>query len=234
MQLLRVFKDGELKIDNLLTESETRAKKLLDELSGCFPEVNKVCDLDWPACFSDGGTLFLIVDPFVSPLLRTSNKLGKSASEWLQKDSSNDVRLMDTFNMSRRLAWCWSHRFEKMPIARLEDPATDPIPIAEPLKRLPSEEEWSKGIFELKKRPRGLPCSESRIFRKYQGEQITLRRAYLVRLADGEYVVGRISQFVDLEDNKTLQFAPLEYLDGLNYEQISEENIIAILCREEN
>jgi Lhr-like helicase len=234
MQLLRVFKDGGLKLDTVLRESEGRAEELLQELSDSFPEVNKVNDLDWPACFSDGGTLFLIVDPFVSPILNTNNKLGKSANEWLQRDGSTDVRLMDTFNLSRRLAWCWSHRFEKMPNARLEDPVNDSIPDSEPLTSLPPESEWSEGVFELTKRPRGLPDSEPRIFRKYQNEQISYSERYLVHLPDGEFAVGLISQMVDLEGTKTLKYTPFDYLDGLSYQQIEVEDIIATLYREED
>lgn len=234
MQLLRVFKDGGLELDTVLRESEGRAKKLLQELSDSFPEVKMVNNLDWPACFSDGGTLFLIVDPFVSPVLNTNNKLGKSASEWMQRDGCTDVRLMDTFNMSRRLAWCWSHRFEKMPNARLEDPENYSIPDSDPLTSLPPENEWSDGVFELTKRPRGLPDSDPLRFRKYQDEQIRYIKRYLIRLSDGEFAVGRISQMVDLEGNNTLKYSPATDYDGLSYQQIVAEDIIATLCREED
>lgn len=234
MQLLRVFKEDGLNLDTVLSESEGRATELLEELSDSFPEVNKVDDLEWPASFSDGGTLYLITDPFVSPVLSADNALGRSAKEWLKRNGSEEVRLMDSFNLSRRMAWCWSNRHsDKMPGAHLDDSDTVLAPSSEPVTSLPPEGEWTDGIFELANRPRGLPDSTTPKFRKYGNEQIKYAERYLVRI-NGEFVVGRISQMVDLEGNDTLKYSPATSSDELTWAQISSEDIIATLYREDN
>ena len=235
-QLLKVFKgqagaDG-LNLSTVLKDSKERAKKLLSELQLSFPEAKSEQSLDWPAAFSVGDNLYLITDPLVSPQISSNNELGTSYQKWIARHPNTEVRLMDTFNLSRRMAWCWSNRVsDRMPAAKLVVAGTE-VPIIENtiVRSIP---EWPLDgkTLVLKKTPRGLPSMTPASFKQYTGNKISYQYRYLVKL-DDEYGVGRLSQMQDNDGNPTLKFSPANVEDGLSWNQISADDIIGIQTEE--
>ena len=231
-QLLRVFrsqeKEDDLNIKKVLSDSKDTAKNLLSELLISFHEANEETSLDWPASFSDGENLYLITDPFVSPVVDSDNELGKSYQKWVKRHPNAVVKIMDTFNLSRRMAWCWSNReSDKMLTIGVRAKGKKAIiPKNEVVTTLP---EWSVNdkTIVLDKRPRGLPAMTPASFKKYLDEDISYRDRYLVKLED-EYGVGRISQMQDNDGNPTLKFSPANVRDGLPWNQISKDDIVGI------
>lgn len=230
IQLLKVFKSNDgrdgLDLKTVLTNSKARAFELLNELKESFPELHKEDGLPWPAAFSEGDNLYLISDPFVSPHLSQGNELGRSAAQWLARHQNAEIRLMDTFNLSRRMAWCWSNRnSDRMPPIQLSDGLPTPTVSNERVVSLPSSS-GDEGVLTFTTRPRGLAPSAEPIFKQYQGEQIRYQERYLVQI-DGEFVVGRISQMQDDTGATTLKYSPTTTCDGLTWKQVSSEDIVA-------
>jgi hypothetical protein len=221
-----------LNLSKVLIDSKEQAKKLLSELQLSFPEAKSETSLDWPAAFSVGDNLYLITDPLVSPQISTNNELGKSYQKWIARHPNTEVRLMDTFNLSRRMAWCWSNRVsDKMPAAQLVVAGTEIPTIENTIVRSIPEWPLNGKTLVLKKTPRGLPSMTPASFRQYTGSKISYQYRYLVKL-DDEYGVGRLSQMQDNDGNPTLKFSPANVEDGLSWNQISADDIIGIQTEE--
>jgi len=236
-QLLKVFRSQKngtgLNIKKVLNDSKESAKKLLSELQSSFPEAKTETSLDWPAAFSVGENLYLITDPLVSPHVDSNNELGKSHQKWVKLHPNAEVKIMDTFNLSRRMAWCWSNReSERMQTVELIAAGKEVIiPKNEVVHTLPKWPVNGKTIV-LDKRPRGLPAMTPASFKQYIDEEISYGYRYLVKLGD-EYGVGRLSQMEDNDGNLTLKFSPTNVEDGLSWNQISADDIVGIQLTED-
>lgn len=169
-----------------------------------------------------GGSAYLISHPLWSGrqwnesiVARTCQQLGLAAAQ---------TRLVNTFDLSRRMAWCWEKRDETFPLVEIVDgpPAAGDI-CSQKVTALPDGE-----VFELHFRPRGLPLGRQL---KFSRSDLTLdhglRAICLVRTEENEYVAGRISRQTTLGGEEVIRFKAAVHSDGVGAFEIDQSQVEA-------
>ncbi|HAW31766.1 MAG TPA: hypothetical protein DCY03_27270 [Planctomycetaceae bacterium] len=169
-----------------LTDWQATAVKLRDEFCSTFHDVIPDDSAILPA-FSYANNKYVIAHPFWSSTPSTGS---------LVEDASNslgNIRLIDTFNLSKRMAWC-RQNLGSFPLVVHGESAScqtnvNGISIEEMIQLSPTAQ------FELTERPKGLPFSHSTKFIRQQVTAPSLRKIYLVSRPDnGKIVAGRVQK----------------------------------------
>jgi hypothetical protein len=151
-------------------------------VSAMAGQLKPIDNLALPA-FKEGTVTYLVVHPLWSLAPRPNSLLGSSAA-----GLQGEVRAVDTYNLSRRLAWCWQQRREFAAVIAAQAP---PPPVGQSgrVTVIPEIQQ-----FTLSNAPRGLPSHQTPTFRRISVQDpLSVSQFYLVR-HDSEYVVGRIQR----------------------------------------
>lgn len=217
--LLSVFRDAAYRcgLDGNFTATSlaswpAEAVRLRDRICSAFPtQLRPVDSFPIPA-FRDAGhtTLYLLSHPLWAPVASPGTVV---AATRLAATTYAQVRLVNTFDLGRRMAWCWQHRI-RLPVVppAAGGPATAAgasVPI--PCTALPDDAE-----FTLASAPRGTPVRRRPSFRRLAAADEILRtRQYLVRDERGEYFVARVSPQTLASGGTTYRVQPLNPWDGV-------------------
>jgi hypothetical protein len=124
------------------------------------------------------------------------------------------VRLVNTFDLARRMAWCWQNRNLLPVVPPITRIASEAASVSTPVRcmELPGEPE-----FTLDSPPRGTPVRRRPSFRGLSAsDEISRTRHYLVHHAEsGEYFVARVSPQAGASGGTTYRVQPLNPWDGI-------------------
>jgi DEAD/DEAH box helicase domain-containing protein len=215
--LLSIFNDGgcQCGLDgNFSTHSlanwQNDAKGLRDRICQAFPAqlIMPVSGLPLPA-FTSLDTLFIVSHPLwsrtVTPGTLLASACGQAGSKY------RAIRLANTFDLSRRMAWVWQHR-ETLPKV---DSSTATASVLETGARSKVTTIPGRDKFTLTTPPRGMPAGRSPTFKRIATEQsISRARKYLV-LKEGEYIVGRVDPQTSATGETMFRVQPVNHLDGV-------------------
>jgi Lhr-like helicase len=206
--LLRLMKSADFKT----TISMDLVNRLAGEMEHAFKgQAIHITD----SGFSHREDLFLIAHPFVNNELVDADLISKT-NDWLQKHPSGSVRLVDTFNLSRRLSWCWNNR-SSFPVALIVSPKLTTV---DPVTTLPVAD--SSGILTLQAPPRGLHKGKQARFKTLAADtRISSSVDYLVQI-NNEFASGRVIQL-----SGDLQFKPSDTSQGAPSGKIQRSQVIA-------
>ena len=197
---------------------------LRDRFVRTFSDATSVENTGWKAAFSLDDNLYLIAHPFANA--RTLHGgLRQTANQWLSAHGNQaHVRLVDSFNLSRRMAWCWDQLEEFPEFSMGETKFPNPAAAVESVFELP---EWdAENLITLQRRPRGLPVNLAPVFRRYENEndEVCLVEKYLTRIAENELAVGRISQ-----QGGGYRFVPVNSQHGVEAQNVEIGDIVGVL-----
>jgi DEAD/DEAH box helicase domain-containing protein len=233
--LLSVFRDTNYRcgLDDVfesasLTKWPVEARQLRDRICAAFPMQLRVVDgLPIPA-FSAAATktLFLVSHPLWAPVAQSDTLIAKALH-----DAGGDyslVRLVNTFDLARRMTWCWQHK-DKLPIVSAPvggAPATsDGHSVNKPCTNIPNEAE-----FTLDASPRGMPVRRKPTFKQLSANDEILRtRYYLVRNENGEHLVGRVNPQSLVAGGSTFRVQPVNHWDAVAPFDSTRDEIVAEL-----
>lgn len=164
---------------------QSEAVRLRDEFCSFFSDATADDTSPLPAVSVSGKT-YVISHPFWSPLTYSGSVLEQVTN------SLGNVRLVDTFNLLKRMSWC-RQNLDKFP-----ECTGDTIPqVKLNTSAIPDHEVDSVPIgtlFTLTARPKGLPARKDPQFTRTKVDAPSIRKTYLVRQADGELVAGRVQR----------------------------------------
>jgi len=214
--------DGRFDLSPSLNDTISRFQRLRDGLCQFLDGATTRDDLSLPGLDYQEAT-FVVAHPFWRPIANTGSVL-----EGLDR-INRPVYLIDSFNLTNRMAWC-RQKLREFP--RLA-PSSQIEHIEQPTSRnieLPDE-----ASFELAIRPSGLPRNRApRFSRLEETAEISLREFYLVRGPDGQCVVGRVQRQQSGDGAYEFRFLPGNHMDGLSSFSISDRQaIVAVLGRSE-
>jgi DEAD/DEAH box helicase domain-containing protein len=218
--LLSVFRDANYRcgLDGVFTSPSlaswpAEATRLRDRICSAFPAyLQRVDHLPIPA-FRDarGTTLFLLSHPLWAPVAATDSVVASARAA--ASGTYAQVRLVNTFDLARRMAWCWQKR-NLLPVVPPTTGGAAPAASASAPTRcttLPAGPE-----FTLDAPPRGTPVRRRPSFRRLAaGEPISITRQYLVHHEGGEYFVARVSPQAGATGGATYRVQPLNPWDGV-------------------
>jgi hypothetical protein len=137
------------------------------------------------------------------------------------------VRAMNTFDLGRRMAWCWQHRSEdRFPVIDVAKPQVTGVGVAttQPVRQIPAE-----AGFTLPSAPRGMPARRKPAFRRVlPSDALSRTKCYLARARDGEYVVGRVDQQAGAAGT-IYRVVPANHADGTAPFDTTRDAIVAEL-----
>jgi hypothetical protein len=171
-----------------------------------------------------GDQAYLIAHPLWSPVQHAGSLVAQACTRH-GLDSAN-TRLVNCFDLSRRMAWCWervgSGSFPEITLA-------NNLSVAFPSEVVRSTELPAGDEFTLQSRPRGLPAGRQARFVRPQHieNQFSLGALYLVRSAEGELVCGRISVQQAANGNQILRFSPANHSDGVSSFTVDLAGVVA-------
>ncbi|MCG3771906.1 MAG: hypothetical protein JW384_03103 [Nitrosomonadaceae bacterium] len=139
------------------------------------------------------------------------------------------IRSMNTFDLSRRMAWCWRNRNEDhFPLMYAGSVTSSAAPTGnQQLLSIPG----NTPRFVTNVSPRGMPARLSPKF-KCVGATDTLSTAryYLVRNSEGEYIVGRV--MATSNDVSSFRVMPVNHWDRVEPFSIDRSQVTAEVERE--
>jgi len=232
--LLSVFRDGKYRcgLDGgfaapSLASWPADALQLRNRICNAFPtQLVPVDDFLIPA-FRDARqpTLYLVSHPLWSPVTAAGSILALARSAASREYSQ--VRLVNTFDLARRMAWCWQNR-NRLPIVLADSDSSGPtggLSISVPCRAVPPSFE-----FTLSAAPRGTPVRRRPSFRRVaSGDDISVARQYRVRHQSGEYFVARVSLQTTIAGGTTCRVQPLNPWDGVPPFTANRNDIVAEL-----
>ena len=177
------------------------------------------------------GSIFLISHPLWSPRQSSDGCVAKFCKE-LGADPAT-TRLVNSFDLSRRMAWCWDKRnndaiFPQVDLQyrSAERHATAP----KPLCAIPDGQH-----FETQIQPAGMPANRKpRFIRVNSGEPLTLSNIYLIhRKREDDFVAGRINTQDDSNGRTFLHVMPPNHASGVPAFEAERVDVVARLAREE-
>jgi hypothetical protein len=165
--------------------------------------------------------VFLVSHPLWASSQTTCSLVGRACEE-LSIDPSK-TRLMNSFDLARRMAWCWEHKnSDRFPVVNLSKKTAEIGTYQWPSK-LPDGDS-----FVLADRPRGLPPTRKLRFRRLDAEEeLSVASFYLVRRDSGELVAGRVSAQSAQENSGAFRFSPANHCDGIESFVTSRDRIVA-------
>ncbi len=175
--------DGNFTSSISLSNWQPTAVRLRDDFCSFFTDATPDDSAALPA-LTIGNEKYAIAHPFWSSTGPAGSLVEQSTN------SLGEVRLIDTFNLSKRMAWCRKNLREfplAFPNAAPQPTQSNGITFAAMLGLSPNAE------FQLAQRPKGLAARYSTKFVKGQFGAPSSRKTYLViRPTDGEIVAGRV------------------------------------------
>jgi Zn finger protein HypA/HybF involved in hydrogenase expression len=172
--------------------------------------------------------VYLISHPLWSPVQFQGSVVADSCKDY-NLDPQN-TRLVNLFDLSRRMAWCWDKiRSDFFPTIKI----VNPINVENPPSRVAISEIPADEIFILSHRPRGLPFDRELRFRKLTNEEISLNNIYLVANDYDEIVCGRVSKQQNPDGALRWRFTPANHADAVTSFDTSIQRVLARL-EEEN
>lgn len=97
-----------------LFDWQQTAYSLAEELVISFPEINLDDSFDLPVLEKNEASIFIIIHPFWQVEdLKVNNWLTKTVFEIKKKYPSCEFRYIDTFNLQRRIGWCYEQIIKK-------------------------------------------------------------------------------------------------------------------------
>jgi hypothetical protein len=202
------------------------AQDLCDRICAAFPNyLQQVGGLPVSA-FRHTTKLYLVSHPLWASRLTPGSLLAQAFQA--RPNGVDQVYLIDTFNLARRMAWCWQHRAE-FPVV---EPPGGPAGAAllpgphQPVNNIPPT-----ATFTLAPAPRGTPVSKPNptFHRLDAADQPSVSRLYLVMTPAGEYVVGRVQLQSHADAAAPYRVQPANTWDGLSSFNAPRTNIIAVL-----
>jgi DEAD/DEAH box helicase domain-containing protein len=230
--LLRVMRDSSFKcgLDGQFGNPSLagwigRATTLRDAFCSAFSSSIKPLggDLLPGFCSLDGSKAYLIVHPLWAPAQAPMSLVSRACAQ--HGFRPEDVMLVNSFDLSRRMAWCWErirrNGFPALSILGSEGAVTSTEPVG--VTDLPPEE-----TFVLHQRPRGLPAGRQARFRKLAaGEDLSLSSLYLAFSQDGELVCGRVSAQQGANGARIQRITPVNHADGVASFETDRGGIVA-------
>ncbi|MFC1743356.1 DEAD/DEAH box helicase [Candidatus Riflebacteria bacterium] len=209
---------------------QERSMTLRDSFCKFFPgQLLPVNGLGLPGLRRDR-SLFILSHPLWSPFTPESSLLGQAITKVNTKDFPGGVFLIDTFNLSRRMAWCWQEMNrqdlqEVQLISRISEPGPSEA-VKEVVNKVPIDEEFTLSVPA----PRGMPLGRPPKFKRISSNvPISLARCYLVLSEDGEYVVGRVQRQAKGDGTILFRFQASNNNDRLPSFDTERKSIIASL-----
>jgi DEAD/DEAH box helicase domain-containing protein len=201
-----------------LNNWQTEAERLRDEFCTFFPDARH-CDSTVLPGIEVSGNNYLVAHPFWSEHTPADSLLSQASN------ALGDVRLIDTFNLSNRMAWCRQHLSE-FPIVSSIDDHESPEPGTISLDEI--AQVAAASTFTLNSRPKGLPAAAKSEFIRTVGNPLSTDKIYLVtRPADGEIVAGRVQKQGDR----------FQFLSGNHRDRVSPfdfEDFVSIMAEQES
>jgi DEAD/DEAH box helicase domain-containing protein len=134
------------------------------------------------------------------------------------------TRLINSFDLARRMAWCWEHkdsdRFPTIEIVPDDDVAAQPANTK--VVDIPDEPQ-----FVLQTRPRGFPPNRQARFSRIEPQDSYSYATLYLAIKDGEYVAGRVSPQTTLDGADVLRFKPVNHSDGVESFEVTADQVIA-------
>lgn len=171
---------------------------------------------------TSSGRTYLISHPLWSNR-QSSNSLVGNACATLGIDPAQ-TRLINSFDLARRMAWCWEHRdTDRFPTIQLvgDDDMTAQVAPAMVLE-VPNEQQ-----FVLQIRPRGFPPNRQIRFSRIEPQDSFSYSTLYLAKKDDEYVAGRVSPQTTLKGAEVLRFKPVNHSDGVESFEVTADQIIA-------
>lgn len=200
------------------------ATALRDGICGAFSgQLESMNDLAIPAFqHVSSCTLFVVAHPLWAPETIDGSVLAQVLES--NGDHYKHVRLMNTFDLSRRMAWCWQHKDDFPELTRAVDSEQKRAAvIGQPIMKLPVTD-----TFTLPNPPRGMPVRRSPTFQRISADMDVIRtKHYLVQNDDGEYVVGRIDLQESAGTEHVFRVQPVNHADGVPPFSASRDRIVA-------
>jgi hypothetical protein len=174
---------------------------------------------------------FLISHPLWSPRQSSDGCVAKFCKELGVNPAT--TRLINSFDLSRRMAWCWDKRnndaiFPEIDLqyTSAEHHSTDP----EPLRAIPDGQ-----LFETQVQPAGMPANRTPRFVRIDPEEpLTLSNIYLIRRKrEGDFVAGRINTQDDSSGRTFLHVMPPNHASGVPAFEAERVDVIARIARED-
>ena len=233
VDLLNVMRDGNYdcgvgtpRTSFSLVDWDTSAVTLRNQICGAFETsgAKKVEGLALPA-FSTGeganGVLYVISHP-----LWGSSTIGRLVGA---VSGYGTIRAMNTFDLSRRMAWCWRNRLgDQFPILAV---GANPLAVGptgnQELRTIPDNE----AQFTTCVAPRGTPLALAPSFKRIpSADLISPTRYYLVLSPTGEYIVGRVMA-ISGGNETSHRVMPVNHWDKVAPFMIERAQVIAELER---
>lgn len=170
-----------------------------------------------------GNQAYLVSHPLWAP----TQLAGSIVDQACKKNSLDpaNTRLVNSFDLSRRIAWCWEKiKAGGFPVVEIIG-AAEGGGAGEPARAmaLPAGE-----TFIMEPRPRGLPASRKPRFRKLDGgENFSLSSLYLAFSNDGELVCGRVTTQQEAGGAGVIRVSPANHSDGVGSFTTARERIVA-------
>jgi len=208
---------------NIYNEWYNNASKLVSKIDRAFPKAIQVInDLNVPAFkVIQDDILYLLSHPLWSPkgiAELTKSSISKSVNKY------TSVRLINTFDLQRRMAWCWQHKHDTniFPLVIL-DTKTNIIShssLKSSIFKVPDTEN-----FNLDPSPLGMPIGRLPKFKRLANcSDFSISKLYLVKRENGEYIVGRIDS-----RNNNILVIPANHADGVKNFKTSNSSVVAEL-----
>ena len=232
--LLSVFRDPNYRcgLDGVFTSPSltvwpAEALQLRDRICQAFAaQLKPVNGLPLPA-FRDvtGTTLFLVSHPLWAPASQSGTLVAQACQQ--AGNAYIQVRLVNTFDLARRMAWCWQHK-DRLPIVTAAAGGAAVVlgqSTNKPCMDIPVGTD-----FTLDSAPRGTPVRRKPSFKLLAtADEILRTRHYLVRNEHGEYLVGRVNPQTLAGGGTGFRIQPLNHWDGVAPFNASREGIVAEL-----
>lgn len=211
-----------------LSSWPAEAMQLRDRICQAFNrQLNEINNLPIPA-FSDAknNTLFLVSHPLWSPAAQNETVIAEALR--LEGGRYRQVRLVNTFDLARRMTWCWQHR-DQLPIVSAPVKGTPATSVShlvnQPCNSIPIDKE-----FMLTASPRGMPISHKPNFKQLsKNDEILRSRYYLVRNDQGEFVVGRVNLQSHATGGLVFRVLPVNHCDAVIPFDSTRDKIVAEL-----
>lgn len=222
--------DGNFTIHPSLQAWRNEAQNLRDGFCTAFPRVVEPLTGNGLPGFRSRMTrdTYIISHPLWSGVQTPDSYLIEACR--LHGIDPSTTRLINSFDLSRRMAWCRERLTENQIFPLLQTGGNQsPAAIHNQASKITAEAIPDKESFSLETRPRGFPAGRKLNFQRISAEtELTLRSFYLVISNENELICGRISP-TDTGSDTVLRVSPANHSDGIGAFVTTREKIVAKL-----
>lgn len=208
------------------------AEALADGLCSAFSSELRRLEGEGLPAFAEKGSdgAFLVAHPLWAPEQAEGSIVGSTIQNLGIEPGR--VRLVNSFDLARRAAWCWENRSKVFPLVELVSglgiSSVDESPEGGEVTSLPSGE-W----LELTPEPKGLPAGRAPLFRRLQSDdEILLSGLYLVANGNGQYIVGRVMA-QNSQGQNLWRVTPADHSSGVEPFHVDRVAVVAKLVGSE-